>query len=425
MSSTCKFIHAADVHLDSPLDGLRRLDQSTANRMQQASRRSLETIIQTALDQQVDAVLVAGDLFDGPVKDAGAGLWVDSQFKRLVRADIPIVLIRGNHDAQSNARRVVHWSEGVRMLGSEAPETLLIDKAGLAIHGQSFGARAELNDMALAYPRPVTGLFNIGMLHTSLAGSAAHDVYAPTTVTALESKGYDYWALGHIHQRSTASLSSQCYVGFSGNTQGRHIRESGPRGFNMVEVVDGRLASVEFVASDSLRWYEVNLNLNEVDSLGDIEDLLQPVMEGMVERADGRTLAIRVRLSGSTCLHRELTSLGTLEKLSDTLSMRLNEIGDIWLEKVKLYTRPPESSLSVELDLPLKYLSQVTAELIQDQGMMTQLSDTLEELFRKSRQELLPIDSPLVADVAREQELLRLLQSARDLVLSRLSSEEQ
>lgn len=425
MTSISRFIHAADVHLDSPLDGLRRLDQATANRLQQASRRSLEAIVQTALDKKVDAVLIAGDLFDGPVKDAGAGLWVDSQFKRLARAGIPVVLIRGNHDAQSNARRVVHWSEGVHMLSTDAPESHIIEHAGLAIHGQSFGARAETADMASAYPQPVAGFFNIGMLHTSLAGSSAHDVYAPTTVSVLESRGYDYWALGHIHQRSTQSLSSHCFVGFSGNTQGRHIRESGPRGFNLVEVQDGRLAKVEFVASDSLRWHEIQLDLSQVDSLGDVEDLLQPTIDPLQQQSEGRTMAVRIRLTGSTALHRELTTLGTLDKLADTLSMRLQEIGDIWLEKVKLYTRPQESALSVELDLPLKYLGQVTEELIQDQAMRSQLSEALEELFKKSRQELLPIDSPLVVDVAQEQELLRLLQSARDLVLSRLSSEAQ
>lgn len=423
MTSCTKFIHAADVHLDSPLDQLRRLDQSAAARLQQASRRSLGKIVETALEHQVAAVLIAGDLFDGPVKDAGAGLWVDSQFKRLSRANIPVILIRGNHDAQSNARRVVHWSEGVHMLGTEQPETRILDKVGLAIHGQSFGARAETSDMAAAYPNPLTGYFNVGMLHTSLAGSSAHDVYAPTTVSALESKGYDYWALGHIHQRSTNSLSSRCYIGFSGNTQGRHIRESGPRGFHLVQLADNQLTSVDFVASDSLRWHEVNLDLTEIDSLGEIEDLLQPLVEPLIEQADGRSLALRIRLCGSTSLHRSLTTLGTLDKLSETLSDRLSEFGEVWLEKVKLYTRPVESALAVELDLPLKYLGQVTEELIGDQGMHDQLLESLEELFKKSRPELLPVNSPLVVDTAREVELLRLLQSARDLVLSRLSSE--
>jgi DNA repair protein SbcD/Mre11 len=421
MAANARFIHTADVHLDSPLDQLRRMDPSAATRLQQASRRSLELIVETAVQRKVDAVLVAGDLFDGPVKDAGAGLWVDSQFKRLSRANIPVVLIRGNHDAQSNARRVVHWSDGVRMLGTEVPETVMLETAGLAIHGQSFGARAETNDLTLSYSNAISGYFNIGMLHTSLAGSAAHDVYAPTTIAALESKGYNYWALGHIHQRSHRSLSQHCYVGFSGNTQGRHIREFGPKGFNLVEVVDGRLKQVEFVPSDSLRWHEVQLDLSQVELLGDIEDQLPQLIEPLVQQADGRGLALRIRLTGATPLHRELTALGTLEKLADTLSLRLREFGEVWLEKLKLYTRPPQAGLAVELDLPMKYLSQVTNELVTDHEMRGQLLESLEELMRKSRQELLPVDSPLVVDSARDAELLRLLSSAQDLILSRLS----
>lgn len=421
MAAIARFIHTADVHLDSPLDQLRRLDQSAAARLQQASRRSLELIVETAIERRVDAVIVAGDLFDGPVKDAGAGLWVDSQFKRLIRANIPVVLIRGNHDAQSNARRIVQWSSGVRMFGTDAPESVVFEQAGLAIHGQSFGARAETNDLTTCYPKPLTGLFNIGVLHTSLAGSAAHDVYAPTTIAALESKGYDYWALGHIHQRSQRSLSERCFIGFSGNTQGRHIREFGPKGFNLVEVVDGRMQQIEFVPCDSLRWHEIHLNCSQVELLGDIEDQLPAVVEPLAQEADGRSLAVRIRLVGATPLHRELTSPGTLDRLADTLSHRLREYGEIWLEKLKLFTQPLQARVAVELDLPLKYLSQVTDELVSDVSLRGEMLESLEELLRKSRQELLPIDSPLVTDSARDAELLRLLSSAQALILSRLT----
>ena len=191
-----RFLHAADVHLDSPLCSLRSLDEKTAGQLHRASRRSLEVIVQTALEHKVAAVVFAGDLFDGPVKDAGAGLWVESQLKRLVRENIAVVLIRGNHDAVSNAQRVIRWSDGIHELSSDAPQTIRLDDARLAIHGQSFGARAESTDLAAAYPSAVMGYFNIGLLHTSLVGSSQHDSYAPTSIGLLESKGYQYWALG-------------------------------------------------------------------------------------------------------------------------------------------------------------------------------------------------------------------------------------
>ncbi len=142
---------------------------------------------------------------------------------------VEVVLIRGNHDSLSNASRTVKWSNGVIQLGAEKATSHLIDRCGLAIHGQSFGARAVYENIAATYPEAQSGYFNVGMLHTSLVGATAHEPYAPTTVDVLEGRGYDYWALGHIHLRTTTSLSDRCWVGFSGNTQGRHVRESGPK----------------------------------------------------------------------------------------------------------------------------------------------------------------------------------------------------
>ncbi len=125
-----RFIHAADIHLDSPLDHLRSLDEATAKLVATASRRSVERLVATALQQQVAAVIIAGDLFDGPVRDASAALWVDSQFRKLAAAGIDVVLIRGNHDALSNASRSVKWSTGVIELGPrKRPRTFWIAMA--------------------------------------------------------------------------------------------------------------------------------------------------------------------------------------------------------------------------------------------------------------------------------------------------------
>ncbi|QDV25064.1 metallophosphoesterase family protein [Aureliella helgolandensis] len=419
-----RFIHVADVHLDSPLAALKRGDESTGELLERASRRSMELLVQNAIEHDVSAVVIAGDLFDGPVKDAGAGLWVESQFRRLTREKIPVVLIRGNHDAQSGAGKVIEWPTGVHELGAKAPESILLEAAGLAIHGQSFGARSETRDLAVNYPDRVGGLYNLGVLHTSLSGSSQHDTYAPTSVSILESKGYDYWALGHIHVRSPESLSERSWIGYSGNTQGRHIRESGPKGCQLITLQDGELLSNEFLPTDSLRWYELELDLSQVEHLGDIEEVLESAALPYVESSEGRSLAMRVRLMGATPLHAELTRSGTVQRLGQTLGARLAELGTVWLETIKISTRPTSAPAIEDLVLPLRYLQTVTSELQENPVQRAELESVLEELLKKTRSELAESGWPLALQGEQDAELTRLIGSAHDLLVARLASEE-
>lgn len=420
--TNCKFLHAADIHLDSPLAKVRQRDARTHELLQRASRKSLELIVQTAIEQQVAAVVIAGDLFDGPVKDVGAGLWVDSQFRKLMRENIRTILIRGNHDALSNACQVVEWSEGLHELGAERPETIVVEEHGLAFHGQSFGARAETKDLAARYPAARNDCFNVGILHTSLSGTSQHDTYAPTSIETLEGKNYGYWALGHIHLRSLDSLSQRCYVGFSGNSQGRHIREAGPKGCQVVDVVDGQIKSVDFFPTDSVRWYEVEIEMADVETLAEIADAVEAKTARIFEGAGGRVLALRIVLTGATALHSHLTRPKVVDELSTTLADRLTEIGQIWLESVKVATSPAISKTPADLDVPLGYVDQVAIDLMKPGVDRNELDAVVEELFKKAGAELSEVSWPLLDDDLRSPELDRMLQMAKHLLESRLVS---
>lgn len=420
-----QFIHLADVHLDSPLANLKRLDEATALRLQQATRASLESAMELALQQEVAAVIIAGDLFDGPVKDATAGLWVENLFKRVARAGIQIALIRGNHDSISNACKVSEWPTGVHQFAANQAESLVLDSVGLAMHGQSFGARAETQDLAAHYPVPQDGMFNLGLLHTSLQSPGAHDTYAPTTIQTLEGKGYDYWALGHIHVRSTESLSEKCYVGYSGNTQGRHIREPGAKGCQLVTVTDGKLASIEFMPTDSLRWEELKVDISDVEHLRDIEDLVADSATPAIENAEGRPLAIRVRLTGSTSLHAELTRAGAVDRVAETVGRRLREMGDCWVETIKIATGPFLEQSATEVLLPLKYLSRVSDQCRQDKHSRDELQEVLEELLKKARRDLSDYGFALATGEQPEEELNRYIRRAEDMLVARLMGGQQ
>ncbi|MGH6852315.1 MAG: metallophosphoesterase family protein, partial [Methylocella sp.] len=185
----------------------------------------------------------------------------------------------------------------------------------------------------------------IGLLHTACGGSEGHALYAPCTVAQLVNHGYQYWALGHIHTRQ--ELSTAPYIVYPGNLQGRSVRETGPKGATLVEVAEGGIARIEHRALDVVRWTVEEV---PVAGMGNREALLPAVRES-IERAfagcDGRALAIRLRLVGSTLLHAELaaTAASVREEI-ETLAAGI--ASDIWIEKVEVRTSPAAVSADVD-----------------------------------------------------------------------------
>lgn len=425
---TNRFIHVADVHLDSPLAKVHRLDAKIGEQMREASRRSFESVVDLALEREVDAVMIAGDLFDGPIKDASAALWVEGQFKRLTRSNIPVALILGNHDAVSASQKVTQWPDGVHEFGTSSASTTVFEQAGLAVHGQSFGSRVQEADLAAKYPAAIAGMFNVGLLHTSLSSPGSHDPYAPTTISVLDAAGYDYWALGHIHLRSEQSQSESCYVGYSGNTQGRSVRETGAKGCQVVEYSDDGLRNIEFVATDCFRWECLSLNISNAERLGDIEDLLGQQMDRLHQRADGRQLAVRIELEGTTALHASLTRAGAIDSLSEQLGNFLRANGDFWLEAVRLRSMPIPQVKHQDVVASLDYLSRVAESSKKEALLREELENSLEELLKKARGELLEygwsIESEAESETTHAVRLDQLLAQAENMLVSRLMGED-
>jgi DNA repair exonuclease SbcCD nuclease subunit len=247
-----KFIHAADIHLDSPLIGLQFYEGAPVEEIRGATRRAIQNLVELAAAEKVDFILIAGDLYDGDWKDYNTGLFLSAQMARLREEGIPVFIIAGNHDAASQITKHLRMPENVTQLSVKNPETVIIEEMGLAIHGQGYPARAVTEDMTGCYPLASAHHFNIGLLHTSLDGREGHESYAPTNVNSLLSKGYEYWALGHVHAREI--VHQYPWVVFPGNIQGRHIREVGPKGCTLVTAEDGRVVNVEHRDLDIMRW---------------------------------------------------------------------------------------------------------------------------------------------------------------------------
>ena len=182
-------------------------------------------------------MLIAGHLYDRDRQDFHTGLFVREQLVHLGRTGIAVFIVRGNHDARGVITRQIPWPDNVTVFSSCAAETVCPDPLGVAIHGHSFPDREVPEDLVPGFPPAVPGYFNIGLLHTSLTGIGGHDTYAPTTLTSLKFRGYDYLALGHIHARQV--VCEQPRVIFPGNLQGRHARETGAKGCELVSVEGG------------------------------------------------------------------------------------------------------------------------------------------------------------------------------------------
>lgn len=334
-----KFVHVADVHVDSPLRGIESYEGLPVDEIRLATRRSFQNIVQLCIDQEVAFLLIAGDLFDGKWLDMNTGLWMVGQFRRLQDASIRVFLIRGNHDAASEVRNVVRWPDNVHEFSVDGAETVHDQTLGVAIHGRGYATPAVSEDLAVEYPLAIPGCFNIGMLHTSMTGDPEHDPYAPTNLDVLLSKGYDYWALGHIHQRRT--LKDEPYIGYSGNAQGRHIRETGPKGCLLVEVEDGTLLDVTFQATDVVRWQHLEIFAEDID---DAESLIQKVVVALKtasESAADRLVIARLTISGPCHAHAELSGLAEREQFCAELRSRSFDFSNMAIEKIRLELRPP------------------------------------------------------------------------------------
>lgn len=410
-----RFVHAADVHLDSPMKGLSAYPGAPVDAVRGATRLALESLVDFCLAERVDLLVIAGDVFDGAWKDFHTGLYLVSQLTRLREADIPVVMIRGNHDAASVVTTGLRLPDGIHQLPHDQPDTVVLEHLGVAVHGQSFAARAVTENLAGGYPKPLPGFLNIGLLHTCLGGYADHESYAPCALEELASHGYDYWALGHIHER--AVLHTEPYIVFSGNLQGRHARECGAKGATLVELVDGdlRLSEQTF---DHVRWSRVRVDAGHVVDGDELLAHAEEALTAAIAAAGDRLIACRFEIHGVTAAHTAF--MRQRDELDADLRGVAGGLGgeQVWVERVRWETEAPRVANATADDALGETLSVIRDAAASD-AMLADLADELRPLAGK-----LPADvrlGPDGIDPTDPETLRRLLRQVERLLPSLLT----
>jgi DNA repair protein SbcD/Mre11 len=381
-----KLVHAADLHLDSALHGLTRYESAPADEIRGATRRAFGNLVGLCLEERAGLLVISGDLFDGDWRDVSTGLFFAKELNKLCQAGVRVAWIRGNHDAVSQIRKSVRLPEPVIELSHERAETRVLEELGVALHGRSFARRDVTEDLAAGYPERVSGALNVGLLHTALEGRSGHDRYAPTRVEVLVNRGYEYWALGHVHQREV--VHREPYLVFPGNLQGRHARELGEKGATLVTYEGDRVTAVEHRCLDVVRWDELVVSVAPAQTFDDVLGAAHRELARAADAAQGRLLAFRVKLVGATDLDAQLRA--RRDQLREELcSLSYGVSAGAWLEKVVLATQPLEREASVGDDA-LAEIDRALTELL-GEGSSEALSELLGDLGRKLPAEVLDV----------------------------------
>lgn len=336
-----RFVHAADLHLDSPMHGLTARQPHLAALFAQAARGAFVALVDEVLAREAAFLVISGDVYDGDWRDYHTGLFFAGQLARLSRAGIPTFLIQGNHDAESQISRKVTLPPLVHVFGTRKAETLELADLNVALHGRSFADRSVTENIVRTYPAAREGWFNIGLLHTSLDGRAGHASYAPCTLADLKAKYYDYWALGHIHAAET--VSTDPHVVFPGNLQGRHVREVGAKGAMLVEVDDGIVLAATPMVLDKARWAYIRLDVGSAANLPEVLALVEPALRAEVAAAGERPLALRLALLGETSAHDLLVA--DSQHLQAEIQAAADRVSDhLYIERVEIATAQPRTA---------------------------------------------------------------------------------
>jgi DNA repair exonuclease SbcCD nuclease subunit len=420
------FVHAADLHLDTPFEGVARVAPDIAAALRDASLEAWDRLVELTLDEGAVLLLLAGDLYDGEERGVRAQLRFLQGLERLAERGIRTCIVHGNHDPLGGWSAIRRWPPGVTIFGADEVSAVTVEAGGeplATVHGISFARRNTTENLARRFRRGEGPELQIGLLHCNAGDQREHASYSPCSLADLRNAGMDYWALGHIHQRQHLEEGDPWIV-YPGNVQGRSPKpsERGAKGAEVVDVVDGRVADVRFHAVDRIRFAHEEIDVSEYRDLGELRTALLATAGGLRGQHAGRGLLVRVALTGRSALHADLRRPAAIIELRDELRSELaGEAPFFWWESLRDQTQAPidKSIIRGRDDFPGELL-ECAARLRDDQRRLLDFAATRWGAVAASR---LPTELEPGGRQLPRAVLLALLERAEDEALALLDDE--
>ncbi len=407
-----RFVHAADLHLDAPFQGVASEDGRVGAALARATYQAFTRVVDVCLEQAVDFLVIAGDAYNSADRSLRAQLAFRNEVQRLAEAGIEVFLVHGNHDP------VGGWSAGLTL-----PDTVHVFPAGrverievtregqlvAAVYGRSFAKAAETGGFADGYRRDAADPLAVGVLHANVGGDPDYDPYAPATLDELRAGGMDYWALGHIHKHEV--LARDPWMVYSGSPQGLNPKETGPHGCMLVELGRSGVVDTRYIETAPIIWAAETIDLSGSDDIEAVRTLLSAECEGLRERADGREVVARITLAGRTAAHGDLIRPGVAQALlADLRSEQSSAEPWVWVDRLA-----DRTAGVIDLN-EVRNGPDFTAELLR-------ISDELDDDTEAIQQMVAEITAPLGTTLGGYEpslEASQLLAQARDIALDQL-----
>lgn len=341
------FIHAADLHLDTPFKGLEQTSKKMAAKLQVAPYESFTKIIDLALEKAVDFVVLSGDLYNTQRVNIKSQSKFIAELDRLNEVDIPVFMIRGNHDylTKETAQFSLPLPENTYTFSADVSTHIIetINKKRIAVSGFSYDSQWISKRKIKEYPMRKQNVdMHIGLLHGSAEGiHSDQGNYAPFAVAELREKKYDYWALGHIHLRQQISDHPLAY--YPGNIQGLHKNEIGPKGCLYI-TWEAREHQVEFIPTAPVIWDNVELDISGIMNLG---DLLECIQKEIQDRSYQTTVLLNMTLTATDQYHEKLVELIQHRDFNRQLTTQLNQ-ANLWITKVEFILNDQSDQQSLD-----------------------------------------------------------------------------